>query len=104
MTQPHRSTTDSGLVPLSDDEAALVYHVQRWGSTGYPVERVGSKWCWRDWRSVSGSPVLYKTKRAATTAFEGWVDLTLERWRAQKMAQPDAILTGVGVRILGGAS
>ena len=93
------STLPAGdLAPLSDDEAALIYHVQRWGSDGYPIERVGRSWHWRDWRSVRGAPVSYRTKTAATSAFEAWYDLAILRWRRMRSATPGAILTAVGVR------
>lgn len=87
------------LCPLSDDEAALLYHVGRFGSDGYPVERVGRKWHWRDWLSVRGAPMTYRTKRSATEAFEGWLALARLRWAQMVAAEPGAlILTGVGVR------
>lgn len=92
------TATVSDLVPLSDDEAALLYHVGRWGSDGYPIDRVGRKWHWRDWRSVRGAPVVYRAKRLATEAFEGWLDLARARWAQMVASEPGAlILTGVGV-------
>src|SRR5678815_4152015 len=67
------------MQPLTDDEAALLYHVGRWGSDGYPIERIGRSWHWRQWLSVRGAPVVYRTKRAAVAAFEGWCDLARAR-------------------------
>jgi hypothetical protein len=87
------------LAPLSDDEAALLYHVGRYGSDGYPIERVGRRWHWRAWRGVRGAPVVYKTKRSATAAFEGWADLARARWAQMVAAEPGVLtLTAVGVR------
>lgn len=94
------TNTVTELAPLSDDEAALMCHITRWGSSGYPIERVGRSWHWRNWRSVRGAPVSYRTKTEAVAAFEGWHDLALERWRAFKRVYPTAILTGQGVKIL----
>lgn len=85
------------LLDLSDDEAALLYHVGRFGAEGYPVERVGSRWYWRDWLGVRGSPIAYKTKKAAVAAFEGWTALARERWAQMRRASPGLILTAVGV-------
>jgi hypothetical protein len=85
------------LLPLTDDEAALVYHIGRFGSDGYPIERVGRRWQWRSWRSVGGAPIAYRTKQLAVAAFEAWYDLALERWRRMRVAGPYAILTAVGV-------
>lgn len=90
---------DLDLPPLTDGEAELLCHISRWGSDGYPIERVGRSWHWRTWRTVRGSPIVYKTKRAATEAFEAWHDLALRRWAAFKRIHPTAILTGQGVRI-----
>jgi len=86
------------MVPLSDDEGALVYHVGRFGSSGYPVAKLGSRWVVTDWRSVKGPPTAYRTRREAVAQFEAWHALALERWRAMKAQHPDAMLTGVGIR------
>lgn len=87
------------LAPLTDDEAALVYHVQRFGSAGYPVERRGRGWVVRDWRSVKGAPKVYRTKREAVGAFEAWFGLALDRWRAMRLANPGClIITAEGVK------
>lgn len=94
----------SDLAPLTDDEAALLYHIGRWGSQGYPIERVGRSWHWRSWRSVRGAPTVYRTKTAAVGAFEVWYGLALDRWRAMRLARPGAILTGVGISYEGCAS
>jgi len=97
-SHPTPTAPGGDLAPLSDDEAGLLYHVQRWGSDGYPIERVGRSWHWRDWRSVRGAPVAYRTKTAAVGAFEAWEELALLRWRRTRLANPRAILTAVGVR------
>lgn len=86
--------------PLTDDEAALLYTVQMMGSASYPISKVGSRWQWHAWRSVGGSPTLYRTKRAAVAAFELWSDLALARWREMKIANRLLILTAVGVKEL----
>ena len=83
---------------LTDDEAALLYHVACWGSDGYPIERSGRGWVVRAWRSVKGSPIVYRTKSAAVDHFEAWLDLALERWRDMKARNPNMILTAEGVR------
>lgn len=85
------------MTPLTDDEAALLYTVQMWGSDSYPIQKQGRAWIWRDWRGVKGTPVVYRTKRAAVAAFQGWIELALERWRDMKAANPSAILTAVGI-------
>lgn len=67
------------VLPLSKDERALMNHVSRWGSDGYPVSKLGRKWQWHDSHGVKGAPVLYTTKRAAVEAFERYMDLLRER-------------------------
>lgn len=84
---------------LTDDEAALLYHVQRFGSDGYPIQKLaGNKWIIRQWQSWSGFPAVFKTKKAATARFEQWVSLALERWSDMKSRKPSLIMTAVGIR------
>jgi hypothetical protein len=92
-----------GLRPLTDDEAALLVHVERWGSEGYPIQRrsEGRSWHIGPWRSWRGFPATYPTKRAAVEQFERWKDLALERWGSMKRERPHLMLTGVGVRDAG---
>jgi hypothetical protein len=87
------------MQPLTDDEAALLYHVIQYGSDGYPVEKSGRCWIVRDWRSVKGPPIVFKTKRAAVAQFEAWEQLALERLREMKRLRPGSILTAVGVLV-----
>lgn len=60
---------------ITEDERALLTHISMWGSSGYPVQKVGRSWHWRDWRSVKGAPTVYKTKREAVEAFERFRDI-----------------------------
>lgn len=55
---------------LSDDERDLLTHVSRWGSTGYPVTKLGKKWFWQ-YRSLE-APKVYRTKREAVGNFEAF--------------------------------
>lgn len=57
-----------------------------WGSKGYPVQKLGRGWVWRDWRSVKGSPIVYKTRREAEAAFERWLDLYRIRYAEERRA------------------
>lgn len=72
--------------PVTEDERAMIEHVIRWGSDGYPVAKVGSRhWSW-SFRSVS-SPRVFPTKREATASFEAFADMirdciAYERWVA----------------------
>lgn len=63
---------------LTEGENMLLQHVTRYGSTGYPIGKVGRFWHWRDAFGVKGSPTPYKTKRAAHEAFQAWQQLMLD--------------------------
>src|SRR5262249_7263708 len=88
--------SDTPLARMSDDEVALMYHVGMYGSRAYPVERIGRRWHWRAWRSVSGSPKTFRTKGQAVAAFECWMDLARARWAQMKQEEPGIISTAVG--------
>lgn len=65
--------------PITDDERALVSHVMRWGSDGYPVRKMRTGvWVWGDWRSITGPPTVFKTKREAVASFERFHEILLE--------------------------
>lgn len=84
--------------PTTEDERALLNHVCMWGSDGYPIQKVGSRWIWADFRSVKGSPTTYKTKRDAVAAFERFYDMLLEfsgeeSYRRYIAEHPEAAVT-----------
>lgn len=67
------------MIPVSAAERQLLNHVTMFGSDGYPVQRVGSRWQWVDAFGVKGAPTTFKTKREAVALFEQWQDLMRER-------------------------
>ncbi len=87
------------MEPLTDTEAALLYHVQMYGSDGYPISKLkGPKWLIGPYRDWQGFPIVFKTKRAAFERFELWITLALERWAEFKRYNPNAMLTAVGIK------
>lgn len=64
---------------LTEDEQGLLNHIIRWGSDGYPVRKFGRGWTWGPFRSIKGSPIVYKTKREATAAFEAYEQHLMDR-------------------------
>ena len=56
---------------LTEDERALLVHLSRWGSDGYPIQKLARArgWTW-SYRSIQGPPVIFKTRRAAVASFE----------------------------------
>lgn len=86
------------MVPLTHDEAALLYHVQMYGSNGYPLVKRGRQWWINEFRSWRGFPVPFKTKKAAQEQFERWMELARDRWREMKRDNPELLMTAVGIR------
>lgn len=58
---------------ITEDERALLCHVSRWGSDGYPVRKLGRRWTWGPWRSIAGPPTMWKTKREAVAHVEAFL-------------------------------
>ena len=53
-------------------------HIGRFGSDGYPVERVGSRhWSW-SYRSIQGPPVVFPTKKQAVASFEAFYQVLID--------------------------
>lgn len=63
---------------ITEDEKALLNHVVRWGSDGYPIRKAGRQWTWGPFLSVQGPPVLFKTKREAVASFEAFEMLLID--------------------------
>lgn len=88
----------TGLLPLTNDEAALLAHVERWGSDGYPIAKRRREWWVESFRTVPGFPCAYKTRKAARAAFESWLRLAAERLAAMQTPEELVMATGEGVR------
>ncbi len=70
--------------PVTEDERALLIHVSRWGSDGYPIHRFRSgRWTWGPWRSVQGPPKVWRTRREAVAHFEAVMDVLREAVRVE---------------------
>ena len=63
---------------LTEDENALLTHISRWGSDGYPLNHLKRGWTW-DYRGIKGPPVVFKTKRAAVASFEAYHQVLIDR-------------------------
>lgn len=61
---------------ITEDERRLLNHVMMFGSDGYPITKVGRKWMVE--HAAVRFPVLFKTKREATAAFEGFLDVLID--------------------------
>lgn len=60
---------------LTEDERFALTHNMMWGSSSYPVQRLGKKWELAS-KAAKGTP-LYRTKREAWVAWE----ILLDSWR-----------------------
>jgi len=61
---------------ITEDERALLTHISRWGSSGYPVSKCGSHhWTWGPFLSIQGPPVVFPRKRDAIESFEKFMDV-----------------------------
>jgi hypothetical protein len=64
---------------ITDGEKQWLSHMMRWGSDGYPVSKSGKGWIWREAFGVGGSPIIYKTKKAAMAACALCEDLLIAK-------------------------
>lgn len=63
----------------SENETRFHNHMGRWGSDGYPIRKVRSGWVWDEFCGVKGAPTVYKTKRAASSAIETFLDILCDK-------------------------
>lgn len=64
---------------ITDDERALLTHLSRWGSDGYPIRKFRCKrWTWGPWRSVQGPPTVFQTRREAVASFEAFYEVLVD--------------------------
>ena len=80
ITNPYMTHTEPTRRGLTEDERALLTHISRWGSDGYPVRRVGRGWMWGEWRSIKGPPVIFRTKREAVASFEAFESILIDAY------------------------
>ena len=64
---------------LTEDQAFILTHVDRWGSDGYPVHRLGRGWTWGPICGVRGLPHPVRTKREAVRLFELYLEILRDK-------------------------
>jgi hypothetical protein len=65
---------------LSTAENDILQHYSRWGSAGYPIQKLSTgRWTWSASHGVGGSPELYRTRAAGHRAFERYIQTLLDR-------------------------
>jgi hypothetical protein len=66
-------------VDMIEDQAALLQHISRYGSDGYPIHKVGLGCLW-SWKFNSiGTPQIFRTRREAAASFERYYQMLLDR-------------------------
>lgn len=70
-------TAPSG--PLSEAEARFLAHMCRWGSNGYPIQKVKRGWIWGEFCGVKGPLTVFKTKREAFAAVEQYIYILIDK-------------------------
>lgn len=75
---------------LTEGENQFLQHMQRWGSRGYPVRKLGRKWQFERAFGVGGTPILYPTKTLAVKAVEAYVDILLDKVAGRLDPSPDS--------------
>jgi hypothetical protein len=73
---------------LTEGENQFLQHMQRWGSEGYPVSKLGRKWQFERAFGAGGSPILYTTKTLAVKAVEAYVEILLDKVAARLDPSP----------------
>jgi hypothetical protein len=64
---------------LTENEQMFLNHMIRWGSDGYPVQKVGRQWKWIVFYGCHVMATTYKTKKAAVAAIEAYITLLCDR-------------------------
>lgn len=63
----------------TEAEKAFHQHMNRWGSDGYPIQKVRGGWIWADAHGVSGAPTVYKTRREARAAIWRYLEILCDK-------------------------
>lgn len=65
---------------LTEGENQFMQHMTRFGSSGYPVKKCGSRhWAFEKAFGAGGSPRVYPSKREAMGAVEAFMDILRDR-------------------------
>ena len=64
---------------LTEGENQLLAHYIRYGSDGYPVQKVKGGWLWTEMYGIKGAPTVYKTKKSCHAAIEAYIHILIGR-------------------------
>lgn len=74
-----RHMLDNPAATILEAEWNWLQHISRWGSSGYPVAKLGRKWQFQRMYNAGGSPTLYRTKREAVAVVEQYYSDLLDK-------------------------
>lgn len=75
---------------LNDGENHWLQHMTMWGSNGYPVRKVGSRWYFERFYGVGGAPVADRTKKVATVRCEAFYSILRDKKAGRLPPSPDS--------------
>lgn len=64
---------------LTEQELNFLEHVNMFGSDAYPVRKAAGKWFFDSMFGAGGTPLAYKTKRAANEAVETYLGVLRDK-------------------------
>ncbi len=69
---------------LTNDERDLMTHIGLFGSSGYPLVKMGKSWSW-NYRDSISSAEKFPTKKAATASFEAYHQSLIDTYGFENM-------------------
>jgi len=79
LTPYERHMLANPAATILEAEWNWLQHISRWGSSGYPVRKLGRKWQFDRMYNAGGCPSLFTTKRAAVERVELYYDMLLDK-------------------------
>jgi len=67
---------------LTERESFMLNHITRFGSEGYPVQKVGSRhwsWAYGNGSDTHSCPVTFPTKKLAVASFESHLEILRDK-------------------------
>ncbi len=69
---------------LTNDERDLMTHISRFGSSGYPLVKMGKSWSW-NYRDSISSAEKFPTKKAAVSSFEAYHQSLIDQYALESI-------------------
>ena len=69
---------------LTADERDLMTHISRFGSSGYPLVKLGKSWSW-NYRDSISSAEKFPTRKAAIASFEAYHSTLIDQYALESI-------------------